>query len=197
MFVLNVVALFNKNGYSLLIMKVNGRFYWALLFVLVLGLGACSSGSTSSFDVDKEIAYCELQARKSLTDFPEDTLIPRIIEKGQSTWDYAGVEDWTSGFWPGALWYLYEASGDERWEKEARKFTSYLEPLAYGEPLDHDLGFQIFCSFGNAYRLTGDAAYKPVIISTAEKLAKLYNPTVGTILSWPGLGHLWFYHELS
>ena len=52
---------------------------------------------------------------------------------------------------------------------------------------DHDIGFQIFCSFGNAYRITGNEEYKTVILKGAQKLAKLYNPKVGTILSWPGM----------
>jgi len=43
------------------------------------------------------------------------------------------------------------------------------------------LEFQIFCSFGNAYRLTNNNTYKQIILAGADKLSKLYNPKVGTI----------------
>lgn len=50
---------------------------------------------------------------------------------------------------------------------------------------DHDLGFLVFCSYGNGYRLTGNPEYKQVIINTADSLSALFNPRVGTMLSWP------------
>jgi len=50
---------------------------------------------------------------------------------------------------------------------------------------DHDLGFLIFCSYGNGYRLTHNPEYKQVILDTADSLATLFRPRVGTILSWP------------
>jgi unsaturated chondroitin disaccharide hydrolase len=47
------------------------------------------------------------------------------------------------------------------------------------------LGFQIFNSFGNGYRLTKNPEYKEIILKTADTLATLFNPKAGTILSWP------------
>jgi unsaturated chondroitin disaccharide hydrolase len=159
-----------------------------ILIVLLITVTACSGDSNKKIDVEKEISYCEKQAQKTLTEMPDDSLLPRHILKEERAWSFVDIKDWTSGFWPGILWYLYEATGDEKWETEARKYTSYLELLAFGEPTDHDLGFQIFCSYGNGYRLTSDTSYKKEIISTANKLARLYNPTVRTILSWPAMG---------
>lgn len=168
-------------------MRVNVGFNWGIFFLLLIGLQACSSDSSNELNVEEALDYCKIQAQSTLDDFPGDSLLPRNILKGEREWNYVGIEDWTSGFWPGVLWYIYESTGDEKWEKEARKYTSYLAPLSYGQPMDHDLGFQIFCSYGNAYRLTADSSFRQVIIRTAEKLAKLYNPTVETILSWPGM----------
>lgn len=163
------------------------RIIGGISISLLIFLSACSEKPNGDIDIDSEINYCETQAQKTLSEIPRDSLMPRNIFKGEESWNFVGVRDWTSGFWPGILWYLYEATGDEKWEKEARKYTAFLEPLAYGEPTDHDLGFQIFCSYGNGYRLNEDSTYKEVILNTADKLAKLYNPTVGTILSWPGM----------
>ncbi|MFR9650221.1 MAG: glycoside hydrolase family 88 protein, partial [Rikenellaceae bacterium] len=94
-------------------------------------------------------------------------------------------KEWTSGFWPGVLWYGYEASGDETILAEAKAYTEALEFISRTPAHDHDLGFLMFCSYGNGYRLTGDEKYKEVIIATADTLATLFNPNVGTILSWP------------
>ena len=47
-----------------------------------------------------------------------------------------------------------------------------------------DIGFIIFCSFGNGYRLTGNQHYKDVILTAAHSLSMRYNPVVGCIRSW-------------
>ncbi|MEP2024184.1 MAG: glycoside hydrolase family 88 protein [Reichenbachiella sp.] len=111
--------------------------------------------------------------------------MPRNIAPGEKEWKTVGLHDWTSGFWPGILWYAYEYSKDESLKKEAKKFTKPLEVIANSSADDHDIGFQIYCSYGNAYRLTGDESYKTVILKAADTLATLFNPIVGTIHSWP------------
>jgi unsaturated chondroitin disaccharide hydrolase len=63
--------------------------------------------------------------------------------------------------------------------------SNLLEPLTKLPAYDHDLGFQLFCSYGNAYRLTGNEDYRQSLLNAADTLATLFNPKVGTILSWP------------
>jgi unsaturated chondroitin disaccharide hydrolase len=164
------------------------KYYLTTFITLMLFLiGACKNIRPDEFSLEKQIIYCEQKANTTLSNIDGDTLCPRNVLSGENTWNFVDRYDWTSGFWPGMLWYMYELTGEDKWNLEARKYTGYLEPLAYGDPNDHDLGFQIFCSYGNGYRLTSDSVYKKVILSTAAKLAELYNPTVGTILSWPGM----------
>lgn len=88
-------------------------------------------------------------------------------------------------FWPGILWYDYEYTQDPKIKEEAEKFTASLKFLSEIPAYDHDLGFLVFCSYGNGYRLTGNPEYKQVIINTADSLSALFNPRVGTMLSWP------------
>ncbi|MGK4568802.1 glycoside hydrolase family 88 protein [Flavobacterium sp. 3HN19-14] len=83
------------------------------------------------------------------------------------------------------MWFLYEATGNEKWKTEADKFSRFLTPLSVNKANDHDLGFQILNSFGNGFRLTGNNEYKQIILKTADTLATLFNPKVGTIQSWP------------
>lgn len=152
---------------------------------MTIAMASCQNKKQKVFDIDKNLEYCVVQANKTIAVAPDTLAIPRNIALGSKDWKYVGYKDWTSGFWPGELWYLYEYTKDHKWETMADKFTNYLAPLAVTPALDHDLGFQVFNSFGNGYRLTKDPEYKKIILKTADTLATLYNPKVGTILSWP------------
>ncbi len=109
---------------------------------------------------------------------------PRRVVNGTS-WETTPAEGWTSGFYPGVLWYLYEESGDRRMLEQARRWTEPLEELKTFTG-HHDLGFMVYNSFGHGYRLTRDPEYKEILLQTARSLASRYNPTVGAIKSWDG-----------
>jgi len=111
---------------------------------------------------------------------------PRTYHDGRYTDSTA--EWWCSGFFPGSLWYVYESTGNESVKDMAMKQTLRLSNIV-DMYTDHDIGFQVNCSFGNAYRLTGDESLLPVIGTASAKLAKRFNPTVGCIRSWD---HNWF-----
>ncbi len=156
--------------------------------VMAISLCACAPKVVSNtLDVDQELNYCNEQIQKTLSRIGDTTMIPRNILAGQSEWNLVPVkiEEWTVGFWPGILWYNYENTKSEEMLEAARHYTDILEPLTTLPAYDHDLGFQVFCSYGNGYRLTGDEKYKQIILNAADTLATLFNPKVGTILSWP------------
>jgi len=90
---------------------------------------------------------------------------------------------WCSGFVPGSLWYLYEYNKDARLLDYARNYTARVEREKYNRGT-HDLGFMLYCSFGNGYRITGDTAYRSVMLTGAESLISRFNPVVGCIRSW-------------
>jgi unsaturated chondroitin disaccharide hydrolase len=106
---------------------------------------------------------------------------PRTLEGGELK--LVASRDWTSGFFPGVLWYLTEYTGSKDWEKQARSFTSLIEQEKKNGTT-HDMGFKIYCSVGNAFRLTNEQHYKNVIIESAKTLATRFNPKTGAILSW-------------
>ncbi|WP_460555287.1 glycoside hydrolase family 88 protein [Hymenobacter daeguensis] len=140
---------------------------------------------SSRLDVARQLAYCAGQARKAAQLVPSFDSIPRRIPLGRKQWQYVTREDWTSGFWPGILWYLYESQPTAYWKAKAQGFTQDLAPVLNHKTVDHDLGFMFYCSYGNGWRLTKDPAYRQVLLRAADSLATLYNPKVGTILSWP------------
>jgi unsaturated chondroitin disaccharide hydrolase len=90
---------------------------------------------------------------------------------------------WCSGFYPGTLWYLYEYTGSENIKKLAQTYTEELAPLQFLKT-DHDIGFQLFCSYGNGYRLTGNKEYMDILHNGALSLATRFNPIIGSIRSW-------------
>lgn len=150
-------------------------------------------GQMEAENVEAALAYCDSQIHRTLTALADDsgvidyTMMPRNILAGQTAWNLrkADKTEWCGGFWPGVLWYDYEATGDTTVRAEAERFTASLEFLADIPPYDHDLGFLTITSMLNGYRLTGNEEYKAKLLSCAQWLATLYDPKVGTILSWP------------
>lgn len=166
-----------------------------LAFSLILASCASTSTTTNSdvaaFDLDEAIEYCDHQVHRSLRNLCSDStdysMIPRNIQGNDTTWACrkATPDEWCSGFWPGVLWYDYELTGDTLVRDQALRYTGELGYLSQRPIFDHDLGFLMICSYGNGYRITADKTYKDVLLASADSLATLYNPNVGTILSWP------------
>lgn len=88
--------------------------------------------------------------------------------------------DWISGFFPGELWMIYEHTGDTNYRVWAEQWMAAIAPEQFSTNTD-DIGFMINTSFGNAYRLTGNPAYKTVLIQAAQSLSKRFNSLVGCL----------------
>ena len=164
-----------------------------IIYTISAALLCLSSCTTEkAFDTDSQLDYCHQQVEKALAalqpyDFTQE---PRNILDGQALWNCreAKAEEWCSGFWPGILWMDYASRNEEeRAElgKVAAGYTEVLKPLAYQPAYDHDLGFIIINSFLKGYEQTHNEEYKTIALAAADTLATLFNPTVGTMLSWP------------
>lgn len=132
--------------------------------------------------VDKTLAFAEMQLLKTADAINDPTRFPEGTGP-DGTWITSNMYGWTSGFFPGSLWYAYENSGNEQVKLQAERWTAGLDSVQYYTG-NHDLGFMMFCSYGNGYRLTGNEAYRDVIIQSARSLITRYNPVVGLIKSW-------------
>jgi len=108
---------------------------------------------------------------------------PRTIDNASGRLMTTGPGDWVAGFYPGTLLYLYSQTGDSTLLREAEKRLSSLEKEQFNKST-HDLGFMMYCSFGNAYQLTGNAHYREVLIKSAKSLLTRFNEKVGCIKSW-------------
>ncbi|MFZ4620568.1 MAG: glycoside hydrolase family 88 protein [Bacteroidota bacterium] len=90
---------------------------------------------------------------------------------------------WTSGFFPGTLWYLFEYSKNDSLKRFAEEFTRRVTNEQFTTD-NHDVGFMINNSFGNAYRITGDTMYRSALLNASRSLMTRFNPVVGATRSW-------------
>ena len=107
--------------------------------------------------------------------------LPRTFEKGilkTVSYDY-----WVSGFFPGVLWMLYEDTGNAEMRRFAEIYTERVEP-AKRMKNTHDLGFMLYNSFGQGYRLTGNKHYLDVINEGTQSLLTRWNEKIGVMKSW-------------
>lgn len=92
-------------------------------------------------------------------------------------------DDWTSGFFPGSLWYLYEYTSSENWKTAATDYTNRLESIRHFSG-NHDGGFMLGCSYGNALRFAPNDETRQILRDGAAALATRYQPKLGMIRSW-------------
>lgn len=110
-----------------------------------------------------------------------DSTFPRSFEN--DTLITSGSEWWCSGFYPGTLLNIFEETGDSVLFIEALRMLRMLEKEQYNRHT-HDLGFMMFCSFGNANRIAPAELYDEILINSAKSLSTRFDPAVGCIRSW-------------
>lgn len=112
--------------------------------------------------------------------------VPHGLNPKTGALDMRSIYWWTSGHFPGSLWYLYEATGDEFFKERAKAWTTMLAPNSKVSD-NHDVGFIMYCSFGNARRILRTDEFDPLLIETADSLSKRFNEKLGLIRSWGAL----------
>jgi len=133
--------------------------------------------------IDSNFSNADLQMKKMLENTVTAPLaFPRTIDS-TNTLVTTNMYDWTPGFFPGCLWYTYEYTQDASIAAAAKTWTEKLEPLK-DFTKHHDLGFMMYCSYGNAYRLTGNESYKNILVQGAKSLCTRFNAKAGSIKSW-------------
>lgn len=169
------------------------RFLWPALLLNAMALQTFAQKNTQqgmqTAQHQAEVMLKEVAAAKAASNNPA-LVEPRTLNDGKLV--LIGSRDWCSGFFPGELWYLYEYTGSKQWLEQARLFSAAMEQEK-NDVSSHDVGFKIYCSFGNGYRLTKDPHYKDVIIQAAKSLITRFNPKTGVIKSWDHHEAQWKY----
>lgn len=158
---------------------------FSIFFLLIIIAPHFAWGAT--FDnitpkqVTKTFELIKTKARKSIKIVPRNRF--PIQTRANGEWQTTHASGWTSGFYPGILWLLYEQSGNKSFATEARLRENILQSQQFNNST-HDVGFMIFNSFGNAYRLQKNINDKKIILQTAKTLTTRFNPKIGLIKSW-------------
>jgi len=132
--------------------------------------------------VRQDLELAGIQYKLLMKNTPAGRL-PKTYDASKGQVQTSDSRWWCSGFYPGTLWYLYEYSGDTAIRDEAERKLTLLSGERYNVH-DHDLGFKMYCSYGNAYRITHDTAYKTAIFAAARSLSTRYRPSIRSIQSW-------------
>ena len=151
---------------------------------LCLLFNSCQQSAPSKDFVSEnaEFAAKQISLQTDAIEKSGKILNPRTTEKDGSV-SYVPIDDWTSGFFPGSMWYMYELTGDQKWVELGKKYTEDLDSVQY-LTWHHDVGFMINCSYGNGLRLIHEEAYKKVIVQTAKSLCSRFRPNAGVLQSW-------------
>ena len=160
------------------------------LVLLIVALSSCSSMKARKFvakpallqTINQGFVDASDQYKVLMKNLPADKF-PKTYFPTTGKYENSESEWWCSGFYPGTLLYLYEQTKDPVLYAETERILKVLEKEKTNTTT-HDLGFMMFCSFGNANRIAPKPEYKEILITSAKSLATRFNPKVGAIKSW-------------
>ena len=169
--------------------RVNHCFF--AICIVILGVSCKYDGKDKKMAEAVSIDSLLLLRYQHMVEFPIDsTNIPRSFTKKTGTTRGVSSPDWISGFFPGNLWQLFKLTGDEIYRQKAMEWTQFLEKEKYNDAT-HDMGFKVYCSFGEGYEVSGNEKYKEVIVQGAKTLATRFNENVGSLRSWDFNSDIW------
>lgn len=157
------------------------RFNLSFALAVLIALCGCKKTSPSAEEIRLQEAATQYYTLIEKLD--ASNRMPRTYDAEADELKTSGTGWWCSGFYPGTLFYLYEATGDTVLLNEALRTLGLLEKEQYNTTT-HDLGFMMFCSFGNALRLAPSESYPAVLVQSAASLASRFDPQIGSIRSW-------------
>lgn len=170
-------------------MKTKSIFFAVCVSIMCVGCHVSHKNEMRQV-VDKGLERAMIQSKLMAEClWAEKEKMPRTIGKDGKL-STSSIHWWTSGFFPGVLWYLYEETQDDSIRRYAEDYTWRVKDIQYTTN-NHDVGFMLNCSFGNGYRLTGNEEYKKVLLQGAESLSTRFNPTVGCTRSWDWNEKVW------
>lgn len=153
-----------------------------LLFVVLLIVSCDDPKAISEAKINTTLELASDQYEHMATNLKEEEF-PKTYYSDIDKFETSDSKFWVSGFYPGTLLYLYEALDNPALKKEADRIMNVLKKEQFNTST-HDLGFMMFCSFGNANRLNPQDDYTKILMNSAESLASRFNEKLGVIRSW-------------
>ena len=161
-------------------MKINKVYFFTV--VMYLSVNMLNAQEVTTIEYNRIFFNAEQKISSLVIEISNPTKYPRSINNN-GTIRLVDSWDWTSGFFPGSLWYMYENTGADKYKTDAISWTNPIESQKNSTGT-HDLGFMLYCSFGNGLRLASPPNYSNILVTTANSLMTRVNPTVGCMKSW-------------
>lgn len=134
--------------------------------------------------IEHALDFAASQLRRTATEVPitSSQRYPSTTA-GDGSWNTTTSSGWTSGFFPGSLWRMYDITGESFWRSQAYVRTEGLASET-ANTRTHDVGFIIATSYGSGYRILKRGDYREAMLAAAGSLASRYRPAVGCTRSW-------------
>lgn len=161
-------------------LNVSIFFLFSSLFTTCVAQKSNTSFKNLNTTITRNFHEADLQYKMMMKEVPAGRF-PKTFE--HDSLETSGPGWWCSGFYPGNLLYIFEATKDSSLYYEALRKLNDLKREQFNKTT-HDLGFMMYCSFGNAYKIDSNKEYKSILINSAKSLATRFNPAVGCIKSW-------------
>lgn len=143
--------------------------------------------------VQEFLSRCESKVGAVMGDIQKDYPYTTVDGKYDNEKAYVPF-GWTSGFYGGIMWLLYQQTGDEKYKQRAIRCSQRMNG-AFSDPKNfhcidnHDVGFVIGLTNVNHYRLLGDDDAKTRAHHAALVLAGRYNLSGSFLRAWQGDSH--------
>lgn len=160
--------------------------YQSLFIVLIIILSSCSAPESDKFD-SKEMLMVE-KINKQFNKFEKlnykssknkDLIFPFTLNEYGNI-EYVEKDNWTSGFYPGMLWLIYDITEEKFWEEKAIYYTENLKQEQFNSKSE-DLGLKMMCSFGNGYRINKNKEYLEILLNSARTVVSNFDEKQGYI----------------
>jgi unsaturated chondroitin disaccharide hydrolase len=170
-------------------MKSLAGFTITAIIILIINIG-CASSKKVVYEpdkgllktIDQNFTLASNQYKLLAKNLPADKF-PKTYFPATGKYEFSNSGWWCSGFYSGTLLYLYEQTKDTALYNEAMRNLKVLEKEK-NNTTTHDLGFMMYCSFGNAKRIAPKPEYNDIILTSARSLSTRFNPKTGCIKSW-------------
>ena len=169
------------------------KINYIIIGFILLFLG-CKSNNENNNESEVYVNNILKQRYQKLLKYRLDSLgFPRSYSHNKSAIKKVTSKDWTSGFFPGNLWQIYQLTGDREYKYQAKKWTSFVEKEKFNGRT-HDMGFKVLSSFGNGLTsMQNNKNYKDVIVKSAKTLSTRFDKSIGCIRSWDFNIDIWQY----
>lgn len=119
--------------------KTFKSFTFFLITLNIFLLFSCEQNKEQEAFINENVEFASQQygLQTTLIEESGEVLNPKTFIDGKIR--YIQPREWTSGFFPGSMWYMFELTGDSKWKDLGKKYTEAIEEVK-NLTSHHDVG---------------------------------------------------------